>query len=74
MALSGHPEAMKMSCRQGYFRTSAWKVFSEVRLRGLVDIQYDPTAGPTALDRLVCLSDAFERETPCDARAQHPGF
>ena len=30
--LPGHPEAMKMSCRQGYFHTCAWKdEASEVR-------------------------------------------
>jgi hypothetical protein len=38
--LPSHPEAMKMSCRRGYFHTSAWKRnsanfafwgFSEVR-------------------------------------------
>ena len=46
----------------------------EVRLRGLGDVQHDPTAGPAALDRLVRIRDAVERKTPCDARAQHPGF
>ena len=32
-----------------------------VRLRGLVDVQYDPTVGLDASERLVRRSDAFDR-------------
>ena len=37
---------------------------SEAPLRGLVDVQYDPTAGLAAIDRLERIGDALER---------HPG-